>query len=336
MQNSLIFLVGAPRSGTTLLARILGAHSEVASRSEPHLITPLAHLGYFGSVQKAPYDPFNVQQAIQELVSDLPGGEEDYLTALRAYTDTLYGSILEQTPDKKYFLDKTPAIALVLPFLTKLYPQAGYVVLIRHPLAILSSYVNSFFDGDYQVALEHNPILQRYVPALARMLREKPVPFVPIRYEDFVADPEAGFHKICDHLGISFESSAINYQEQSDEFQGLGDPIGVGQHDRPVTSSIKRWAVEIATNPQSLEQVMSVLDQLEDEDLETLGYPRAQILDDLNEAAASGTKPAKRSRPLRYTMERKLLIGLRRNIHKNVLGRLLKKLQFALDVILRD
>ncbi|HAC78934.1 MAG TPA: hypothetical protein DCG06_01475 [Deltaproteobacteria bacterium] len=336
MQNRLIFLVGAPRSGTTLLARILSAHSEVASRAEPHLITPLAHLGYFGSVQKAPYDPFNVQQAIQELVSDLPGGEEDYLTALRAYTDSLYGAILEQTPDKKYFLDKTPANSLVLPFLTKLYPQAGYIVLTRHPLAILSSYVNSFFDGDYQVAMEHNPILQRYVPALARMLREKPVPFIPIRYEDFVADPEAGFRKICEHLDISFESAAINYQEQSEEFQGLGDPIGVGQHDRPVTSSIKRWAVEIATNPQSLAQVLSIVDQLEDEDLEILGYPRAQILDDLNEAASSGTKPAKRSRPLRYTLERKLLIGLRRNIHKNVLGRVLKKLQFALDVILRD
>lgn len=336
MQNRLIFLVGAPRSGTTLLARILSAHSEVASRAEPHLITPLAHLGYFGSVQKAPYDPFNVQQAIQELVRDLPGGEADYLDALRAYTDSVYGSILRQTPDKKYFLDKTPANSLVLPFLTKLYPDAGYIVLTRHPLAILSSYVNSFFDGDYQVAIQHNPILQRYVPALARILREKPVPFVRIRYEDFVADPDAEFHAICDHLKIPFESSAINYQEQSEEFQGLGDPIGVGQHDRPVTSSIKRWAVEIAANPESLKQVLSIVDQLEDDDLETLGYPRAQILDDLNEAAASGAKPAKRSRPLRYTMERKVLIGLRRNIHDNAFGRVLKKLQFALDVILRD
>ena len=336
MQNRLIFLVGAPRSGTTLLARILSAHSEVASRAEPHLITPLAHLGYFGSVQKAPYDPFNVQQAIQELVAELPGGEEDYLDALRAYTDSVYGSILEQTPEKKYFLDKTPANSLVLPFLTKLYPQAGYIVLTRHPLAILSSYVNSFFDGDYEVAMEHNPILQRYVPALARMLRDKPVPFVSVRYEDFVADPEAGFRGICDHLAIPFEASAINYQDQSEEFQGLGDPIGVGQHDRPVTSSIKRWAVEIASNPQSLEQVSSIVDQLEDQDLETLGYPRSEILQDLNDAADSGAKPPKRSRPLRYTLERKVLIGLRRNIHQNALGRLLKKVQFALDVILRE
>src|SRR5215510_7293661 len=79
MQDRLIFLIGAPRSGTTLLARMMGAHSAIYQRAEPHLITPIAHLGYFGKVQKAPYDPNNVDQAIHEFVGDLPQGEADYL-----------------------------------------------------------------------------------------------------------------------------------------------------------------------------------------------------------------------------------------------------------------
>src|SRR5437016_1728195 len=99
----------------------------------------------------------NAEQAIRELVADLPRGEEDYLDALRAYADTLYGRLLATAPGKRFFLDKTPAYALVLPFLTRLYPKAHYVVLTRHPLAVLSSWVESFFDGDYQVALDHNP-----------------------------------------------------------------------------------------------------------------------------------------------------------------------------------
>jgi len=141
VEDRLVFLIGAPRSGTTLLARMLGAHSMVYQRAEPHLITPIAHLGYFGKVQKAPYDQNNVEQALREFVADLPRGEADYLDALRAYTDTMYARIMATAPGKRLFLDKTPAYALVLPFLTKLYPKARYVVLTRHQLAILSSYV---------------------------------------------------------------------------------------------------------------------------------------------------------------------------------------------------
>jgi hypothetical protein len=65
---------------------------------------------------------------------------------------------------KAMFLDKTPAYGLVLPFLAKLYPRARYVVLTRHPLAVLSSYAGSFFEGDYDAAVAFNDILGRYVP----------------------------------------------------------------------------------------------------------------------------------------------------------------------------
>jgi hypothetical protein len=335
MQERLIFLIGAPRSGTTLLARMMGAHSAIYQRSEPHLITPIAHLGFYGSVQKAPYDPVNAEQAIQELVADLPRGEEDYLDALRAYTDTLYARMLATVPGKRFFLDKTPAYALVLPFLTRLYPGAHYVVLTRHPLAVLSSWVESFFDGDYRVALDHNPLLARYVPALARMLHERPVPFVHVRYEELVSDPEIHFRRVCEHLGIPFEAEAIAYGERGDAPKGLGDPTGVARHTRPVTSSVSKWAAEIAATPETLALVSKLVDELDPADLETLGYPRAEIIEQL-EAARGAPVSVKREAPTRYALERKLLVALRRNIHHNRLGRVLKRLRFALDVVLRE
>ena len=46
--------------------------------------------------------------------------------------------------------------------------------------------------------------------------------------------------------------------------------------------------------------------------------------------------PIKREAPTRYALERKLLVALRRNIHRNRLGRLLKRVRFALDVVLRE
>jgi hypothetical protein len=336
MEDRLIFLIGAPRSGTTLLARMLSAHSQIYGRAEPHLITPIAHLGYFGNVQKAPYDPFNAEQAMKEIVAEIPRGEAGYVEALRAYTDSMYAQMMDAAPaGKRFFLDKTPAYALVLPFLTTLYPRARYVVLTRHPLAILTSYVESFFDGDYAVALAHNPILQRYVPALAHMVRTRPVPLVWVKYEELVKDPETHVRRVCEHLAVPFEEQAIAYGESGEEFKGLGDPTGVAKHTRPVTSSVSKWAAEIANDPETLALVTRLLDELDPVDLETLGYPRAQIAAQLA-AAAGSPVPVKSTGPLRYRLERRLLVGLRRNIHHNALGRQLKRLRFALDVLLRE
>jgi hypothetical protein len=335
MQERLIFLIGAPRSGTTLLARMLGAHSAILARAEPHLITPIAHLGYFADVQKAPYDPFIVHEAIHAFVADLPRGEADYLDALRACADTLYGRMLATAPGKRLFLDKTPAYTLVLPFLTRLYPGAHYIVLTRHPLAVLTSYVASFFDGDYQVAIAHNPILARYVPALARMLRERPVPFVHVKYEELVREPEAHLRRVCDHLGVPFEPETVAYGGGEPPPSGLGDPIGVGRHARPVTASVSRWAAEIVADPERFGLVRRLLDDLDPVDLDTLGYPRADILAQLD-AARGGPPLPRREVPLRYALERKLLVALRRNIQRNALGRALKRLRFALDVVLRE
>ena len=114
----------------------------------------------------------------------------DQCFALRAYTDRLYAGLL-QASGRKYLLDKTPAYALVLAFAARLYPQARYVVLTRNPLAVWTSYVQSFFDGDFEAAHRFNPILERYVPAIARFLRERRVPLCHVRYEELVQQPEA-------------------------------------------------------------------------------------------------------------------------------------------------
>ena len=75
MQDRMVFLVGPPRSGSTLLMRVLNATSEIYSRPEPHIMAPLAHLGFWDVVEKAPYDQLQSQQAMREFVKDLPGDE---------------------------------------------------------------------------------------------------------------------------------------------------------------------------------------------------------------------------------------------------------------------
>ncbi|MEY4582595.1 MAG: hypothetical protein RL701_7298, partial [Pseudomonadota bacterium] len=204
MQDRLLFVISPPRAGSTLLQRMLGSHSQVFTYPEPHLISPLAYLGFYDIVDKAPYDHINAAEAIKTFVAGLPAGEADYLDAVRAYADTLYGRML-QTSGKRYFLDKTPANALVLPFLTRLYPRAKYIVLTRHPLAIASSYANGFFDGDWRAANNFNPVVNRYVPAVARLLREPPQQLCQVGYEQLAREPERELARLFAFLDLENE-----------------------------------------------------------------------------------------------------------------------------------
>ncbi len=337
MQDRLIFLIGSPRSGSTLTARMLGAHPAIHAPPEPHLITPLAHLGYHAVVDRAPYDPVITRRAHQQLVSELPAGEADYLDAIRALTDHLYRRLLDAS-GRERLLDKTPAYALVLDFLQALYPGARYLVLTRHPLAVWSSYVDSFFDGDFRAAHAHNPLLERYVPAIARFLREAQVPRLHLRYEEVVADPQGQMRRVCAFLDLPFDPAMIEYGSQEAaagaSVRGLGDPLTVGREKRPTTRSVARWARDLAGNPDRVEQARSILARLTDPDLEAWGYPRAGIEAELEQVPATGGRG--RRRPLtRYTLERKLLVLLRRNIHKNAFGRLVQRVREVCDVLLR-
>lgn len=331
-----MFLVGPPRSGSTLLARMLGAHSRIYARPEPHLLTPLAHLGYYHNVDKAPFDHILAAEALRDFVADLPGGEQDYLDACRAYADTLYGRMLATRPDKDLFLDKTPAYSLVLDFIARLYPRARYIVLTRHPLAVFASYAESFFDGDYQAAHAYNPILERYVPALARFLRERPAPLHHVIYEELVAEPERHLRRIFEFLGVEHEPQAVNYGEHEGWSKGLGDPIGVQRHKRPTTESVHKWPAEVAADPARLDLCRRIIARLDPEDLALWGHPLDTLWKPLEDAAPDLRPPP--ARPwTRYRLQRRLIVGLRKQARRHPsFRRLLHTVRLGADVLLRE
>jgi hypothetical protein len=320
MKPQMLFVIGAPRSGTTMLERMLSAHSMVQGGPEPHLLTPLAHLGVWAKVDKAPYDHILAAQAQKGFVAQLPRGEADYWDACRAYCDTLYGRYMEACGGgREICLDKTPAYALILPF---------------------SSFANSFFDGDYRAANEHNPLINRYVPALAAFLRQTDTPHVHVRYEELVKDPETHFQRICGYIGIPYEAEAIDYGKADGDgggkVKGLGDPIGVGKHTRPTTASVKKWVAELANDAEKRKIIERALAAVDPADLETIGYPPAKIWKPLEEAGDSvpAPKPPKLDR---YRIERRLIVRLRSAARRSGLfRRLLEKGRLACDVLLRE
>jgi len=329
---SLVFVISPPRAGSTLLQRMMGAHAEIFTHPEPHLITPIAHLGVYDNVDRAPYDHINAAEATKAFIQGLPAGERDYLDALRAYTDTLYGRMLS-TSESSYFLDKTPANALVLPFLIRLYPDAKYVVLTRHPLAVFSSYANSFFDGDWPGAHAFNPILERYVPAMAAFLRERPVPLLQVAYEELVTEPAAQLERIFAFLGLENDPDAVEYGRAGPAKSGMGDPITVNREERPVADKIDKWAAELAHDADKRELAEQMIERIDPADLEAWQWPAEALWAPIEMAGgAPAPKPARNS----YTFQRRVMLALKKDIHSRPHGKLVKRVKYYCDVLLRD
>lgn len=333
MQDRLLFVISPPRAGSTLLQQMLGSHSQIYTHPEPHLITPLAYLGYHDTVDKAPYDHINAAEAMRAFVRRLPRGEEDYLDALRAYCDTLYGRMLAPS-GRRYFLDKTPAYATVLPFLTALYPSAKYVVLTRHPLAVMSSYANSFFLGDWDAANAYNPVLERYVPAMAELIRQQRVPLLHVRYEQLVQSPEQELERIFTFLGLDNEPQAVHYGQHFEQQAGMGDPIGVKKHARPSEESVHKWVPELLSSPEKRQRARELIERLDEADLETWGYPKTELFGPLS----SGHGGAEPKPPIfnKHVLQRRVMLALKRDIRTRPHGRVIRRIKYYCDVLLRE
>jgi len=211
-------------------------------------------------------------------------------------------------------------------------------VLTRHPLAVWSSFVDAFFDADHEAAHANTPLLERYVPAIARFLREDRVPICRVRYEPLVAEPAAHLERICAFIGVPFEAAMVDYGKQPGLRESvpprLGDPVAVTKAARPTTNRIGRWTEVLAGDAAKIAHAQRILDGLLDEDLDEWGHGRGELQAELD-GLAERRKRRRGLRLGRHALERKLLVRLRRNIHRNAFGRLVRRIRFLCDVLLR-
>jgi hypothetical protein len=308
---------------------MLGAHPAIFAPPETHLLTPLAHLGFYANVEKAPYDPIITRQAAHELVRALPGGEADYLAVRACSVPGVSGVGPRSAAREDARLRagaRLPREALPrceVPGADA--PPARGVVVVRG------------------VVLRRRPRRRAHEQSVARTLRpgDRALPARAARAAAArpLRDAGEGTRRRdaprLRFLGIDFvrawSTTAAN-GEAPEGRRRLGDPITVGK-DAPTDEVVAKWATEMADDPTKLAQARQILDHLLDEDLETWGYPRAGIAAQLDAVTPSG---AKKSRSWnRYALERRLLVRLRKNIHHNAFGRLVQRIRFVCDVLLR-
>ena len=197
-----IFVLGLPRSGSTLVEQILASHSQVEGTSE------LPYLGRVAmSLNRNRADGVNYPEAVREL-------EAAHLTALGE--DYINYAQLHRTEGKPFFIDKMPNNFPTIGFLNLILPQAKIIDARRHPLdACVGNFRQHYAKGQtfsYDLTDLGEYCLQ-YLRMMDHWHQALPGRILTVQYEELVTDFENQARRLLDHCELPWEDACGRFYE---------------------------------------------------------------------------------------------------------------------------
>ena len=233
----IIFLVSLPRSGSTLLQRILNAHSEIHSTAESWILLPQFYAMRAGSVFSE-YVHTTAAWAIRDFCDQLPGGKADYYRRSSECAVNLFADATP--PDKNYFLEKTPRNNLIIDELISAFPGSRFVFLWRNPLACAASLIETFGNGRWNL---YKSVVDLYdgLDNMTNALRNHGDRITSVRYEDLILNPDKVTNDLLSALNLAYEDelttnfASIHYQSR------VGDKSGVIRYSSLDSEPLHKW-----------------------------------------------------------------------------------------------
>lgn len=290
--DQLIFMISLPRSGSTLLQKILGGHKDIYTRSEPWLMLhPLYALKKEGI--QARYSANLAVDGLNDFVMNLPGdGEVCYYSGLSRFYLSLYQPYLLQS-GRKRFLDKTPRYYEVFDELQKTFPNAKYIILRRNPLAVLASILNTWVQGNYSSLRGYKCDLHQGASFLQRDFSGYKNTHV-IKYESLTLAPELETQKLFDFLELPNQPDCIEYGANASEQWVYGDPKTVYQKSRPDPDLINAWHGQLSSgNDRKI--ISDYLEWLGKTGFEKMGYDFQAATDAISKSYESSPECERQS-----------------------------------------
>ena len=212
------------------------AHGKAATLGEPSLLLRLLGEGDLAARRSA-YWEFLVDVAVQDMRCKWPGYDEAYRKGVRRLMLDIYGGI---AGDKSYFIDKTPRYTLIAEEILKTFPDAKFIILWRHPLAIAASMAN-MANKDFWFPEEHSIDLYQGLLKLANFTEKHRDHCCVMRYEDLVSNPAAELLRAGQYLGWEGLEGVLEDKLPSTAGGRLGDPTGIHKFNAVSTDSLKAW-----------------------------------------------------------------------------------------------
>ena len=229
IDSNLAFLIGFPRSGTTLLDTILRSHKDIEVIEEKPLISGVEKL---------------VKRKFKLKLDNLFEISEDNIIILRQH----YFEILKEhmNPKGKLLIDKFPLHTSKLPLINILFPNAKIIFTHRHPYdTVLSCFQQCFKPNEAMVNLvslhSSSKIYNEVMNAWDIYKNNLPINFITSKYEYLIENFDSHILKILEFLGVDWDENVRNYRKTAIERDKINTPSSSQVIQPLYKSSINKW-----------------------------------------------------------------------------------------------
>jgi tetratricopeptide (TPR) repeat protein len=203
-----LFVVGFPRSGTTLLEQSLSAHASIAAGDELPFIPEITNV-----TPRMLDSPLSYPEALAELW--MADHRED-LDILRDHYLRKVAQLGIVHQGAAWFTDKMPLNETNLGLINLLFPSSPLLHVIRHPLDVVVSVFSNLLTHGFYCAYSLESAASHYVLVLdlvEHYRKELDLRYLRVRYEDIVDDQEASIRDVLNFVGEPFDPSCLDFHE---------------------------------------------------------------------------------------------------------------------------